>query len=136
MVGPFHFDYPNLDAVQVAKDEEIDVLSPQTSKEVTELVEYIKKFKPTKIAIEAWPDWNANDKLKKYKAGAYRQERDERYQLAMRIATDLNINSLYSVDSKAVIDEIAQRFGEKDSTYFKNLSEDYDFKGDDGFQKS
>lgn len=136
VVGTFHFDYPNLDAVQVAKDEEIDVLSPQTSKEVTELVEYIKKFKPTKIAIEAWPDWNANDKLEKYKAGAYRQERDERYQLAMRIAADLNINNLYSIDSNAVIDDIAQRFGEKDSTYFKNLSADYDFKGDDGFQKS
>lgn len=134
VVGTFHFDYPNLDAIKIAKEDEVDVLSPQTAKEVKELAAYIKKFKPTKIAIEAWPDWNANEKLQKYKAGEFRQERDERYQLAMRITTDLNISELYSVDSNAVIDDLAQKFGEKDASYFQNLSADYDFKSDDVFQ--
>lgn len=131
VVGSFHFDYPNLDAHKTNKDDQIDVLSPKTAKEVTELVEYIKKFKPTKIAIEAWPSWNANQKLKEYSEGKYRDKRDERYQLAMRIAHDLTISELFSIDAESVLDDLEKQFGKKDSTFFKNLSRDYDFKSDD-----
>lgn len=133
VVGSFHFAYPNLDAIKTQKSDQLDVLSPETSKEVTELVEYIKKFKPTKIAIEAFPNWQANEKLKKYSEGSYRQERDERYQLAMRIANDLKITELFSVDAESVLDDLSQRFGKKDSLYFINLSRDYDFKSDDKY---
>ncbi len=42
VVGSFHFDYPNLDAIKIKKEDQIDVLSPKTAQEVTELVEYIK----------------------------------------------------------------------------------------------
>lgn len=133
VVGSFHFAYPNLDAIKTQKSDQLDVLSPETSKEVTELVEYIKKFKPTKIAIEAFPSWQANEKLKKYSEGSYRQERDERYQLAMRIANDLKITELFSVDAESVLDDLSQRFGKKDSLYFINLSRDYDFKSDDKY---
>ncbi|MCC9035462.1 hypothetical protein NAL32_15240 [Chryseobacterium sp. Ch-15] len=89
IVGSFHFDYPNQDAHKTEKSNQVDVLEPKTAAEVTELINYIKKFKPTKIAIEAWPDWKANEKLKEYKEGKHRDQRDERYQLAMRIATEL-----------------------------------------------
>jgi hypothetical protein len=131
VVGSFHFDYPNLDAHKTNKDDQIDVLSPKTAKEVTELVEYIKKFKPTKIAIEAWPSWNANQKLKEYSEGKHRDKRDERYQLAMRIAHDLTISELFSIDAESVLDDLEKQFGKKDSTFFKNLSRDYDFRSDD-----
>lgn len=131
VVGSFHFDYPNLDAHKTNKDDQIDVLSPKTAKEVTELVEYIKKFKPTKIAIEAWPSWNANQKLKEYSEGKHRDKRDERYQLAMRIAHDLTISELFSIDAESVLDDLEKQFGKTDSTFFKNLSRDYDFRSDD-----
>ncbi|WP_288435705.1 DUF5694 domain-containing protein [uncultured Chryseobacterium sp.] len=131
VVGSFHFDYPNLDAHKTNKDDQIDVLSPKTAKEVTELVEYIKKFKPTKIAIEAWPSWNANQKLKEYREGKHRDKRDERYQLAMRIANDLTISELFSIDAESVLDDLEKQFGKTDSTFFKNLSRDYDFRSDD-----
>lgn len=131
VVGSFHFDYPNLDAHKTNKDDQIDVLSPKTAKEVTELVEYIKKFKPTKIAIEAWPSWNANQKLKEYSEGKHRDKRDERYQLAMRIANDLTISELFSIDAESVLDDLEKQFGKTDSTFFKNLSRDYDFRSDD-----
>lgn len=135
VVGSFHFDYPNLDAHKTKKEDQIDVLSPKTAREVTELVEYIKTFKPTKIAIEAWPNWNANQKLKEYKEGKHRNERDERYQLAMRIANELNINELFSIDASSILNELGKQFGKTDSAYFQKLTEGYDYKSDDPVSK-
>ncbi|AZA72305.1 DUF5694 domain-containing protein [Chryseobacterium indoltheticum] len=135
VVGSFHFDYPNQDAHKTEKNDQVDVLKPKTAAEVTELVNYIKKFKPTKIAIEAWPDWKANEKLKEYKDGKYRDQRDERYQLAMRIATELKINELYSIDANSVLDDFTEKFGKRDSVYFKNMLKDYDFLSDDRISK-
>lgn len=135
VVGSFHFDYPNLDAHKTEKGDQVDVLSPKTAKEVTELIDYIKKFKPTKIAIEAWPNWNANQKLKEYKEGKHTNQRDERFQIAMRIAKELNLNELYSIDANSVLDDLGEKFGKKDSLYFKNLGADYDFLSDDIISK-
>lgn len=131
VVGSFHFDYPNLDAHKTEKGDQVDVLSPKTAQEVTALVDYIKKFRPTRIAIEAWPDWNANQKLKEYKEGKYKDQRDERYQLAMRIAKELNLNELYSIDAGSILDDLEKKFGKTDSLYFKNMSRNYDFVSDD-----
>ncbi|WP_027386973.1 DUF5694 domain-containing protein [Chryseobacterium gregarium] len=135
VVGSFHFDYPNLDAHKTEKGDQVDVLSTKTAKEVTELINYIKKFKPTKIAIEAWPDWNANQKLKEYKDGKHQDQRDERYQIAMRIAKELNLNELYSIDANSILDDLGEKFGKTDSMYFKNMSADYDFLSDDPISK-
>ncbi|MFY1047900.1 DUF5694 domain-containing protein [Chryseobacterium sp. GP-SGM7] len=135
VVGSFHFDYPNQDAHKTEKSNQIDVLEPKTAAEMTELINYIKKFKPTKIAIEAWPDWKANEKLQEYKNGRYRDQRDERYQLAMRVAEELKINELYSIDANSVLDDLTEKFGKKDSLYFKNLLKDYDFLSDDAISK-
>ncbi len=131
VVGSFHFDYPNQDAHKTEKSDQVDVLEPKTAAEVTELINYIKKFKPTKIAIEAWPNWKANEKLKEYKEGKHRDQRDERYQLAMRIAKELKINELYSIDANSVLDDLTEKFGKTDSLYFKNMLKDYDFLNDD-----
>lgn len=131
IVGSFHFDYPNLDAHKTEKSDQVDILSPKTAKEVTELVEYIKKFKPTKIAIEAWPKWNANQKLKEYNEGKYRDKRDERYQLAMRIANGLKINEIFSIDASSIYDDLEKKYGKQDSAYFNAISKDYDFQSND-----
>lgn len=131
VVGSFHFDYPNQDAHKTEKSDQVDVLEPKTAVEVTDLINYIKKFKPTKIAIEAWPNWKANEKLKEYKEGKHRDQRDERYQLAMRLATELKINELYSIDANSVLDEFVEKFEKTDSVYFKNMLKDYDFLNDD-----
>jgi hypothetical protein len=131
VVGSFHFDYPNQDAHKTEKKDQVDVLEPKTATEVTDLIDYIKKFKPTKIAIEAWPNWKANEKLKEYKEGKHRDQRDERYQLAMRLATELKINEFYSIDANSVLDEFVEKFEKTDSVYFKNMLKDYDFLNDD-----
>lgn len=131
VVGTFHFDYPGLDVQKTLKENEIDVLKEPKKSELTDLVEYIKKFRPNKIAIEAFPNWNATDKFKKYKTGEFRDKRDERYQLAMRIADDLRLDTLYSIDSWSMSEDLLKI----DSTYMENLYEGFDFQSMDPYEK-
>ena len=119
VVGTFHFNYPGLDELKTEESDKIDVLLEPKKSEVTELVEYIKKFKPTKIAIEAHPGYGWNTKFKEYKSGMHRDERDERYQLAMRIANDFNIDTLYTVDANTLSNDIYT----KDSILYKSLTD-------------
>ena len=129
VVGTFHFDYPGLDAHKAKESDKIDVLKSERQKEVRELADYIMRFKPNKVAIEAMPDWNATAKFKKYKAGKIEQQRDERYQLGMRIAQEMKLDTLYPVDAGS----IAQELGKRDSAFVKQLFKDYDFKSDSRF---
>lgn len=92
VVGSFHMDYPNLDVIKITDEDKIDVLAEPKKTELTELIDYIKVFKPTKIAIEADPEWRATEKLNEYKRGQYRNERDERFQIAIRLASELNLD--------------------------------------------
>ena len=131
VVGTFHFDYPGLDVSKALEEDKIDVLKEPKKSEVTELVNYIKKFKPTKIAIEAFDNWKATEKLKKYKAGAFRDERDERYQLGMRIANELKIDTLYSIDAGSMSEDLERL----DSTYTQQLFKDFDFQNDDPYNE-
>lgn len=131
VVGTFHFDYPNLDANKIADKDRIDVLKEPRKSELTKLVEYIKQFNPTKVAIEAFDKWDATEKLTEYKKGKYHNKRDERYQLGLRIATELKLDTIYSVDAKAFDKDLIKL----DSVYFENYFKDYDFKSDDPFDK-
>lgn len=130
-VGSFHFHYPGLDAHVTANSDKVDVLSESRKPEVTALVNYIKKFKPTKIAIEAFPQWKATEKLKQYKEGAHRNKRDERYQLGLRIASELNLDTIYAIDDDSMVSQLMAL----DSAYFKQLFKDYDYQSDDPFSK-
>ncbi len=130
IVGSFHFNYPGLDANKTIEEDKIDVLQEPKKSEVTELVEYIKNFKPNKIAIEAFDGWKAMEKFKKFKQGDYRNKRDERYQLGMRIATELQLDTLYSIDARSYDNELVQL----DSLYFENFFKDFDFKSDDPYE--
>lgn len=127
VVGTFHFDYPNMDVNKTENKDKIDVLVEPKKSEVTELVNYIKKFKPTKIAIEAFPEWKAIDRLTKYKMGEYREKRDERYQLGFRIANELKLDTIYSIDATSFEKDLTKL----DSAYFARLHKDYDFKSTD-----
>lgn len=131
VVGTFHLDYPGLDAHKTADEDKIDVLIEPKKSEVTELVEYIKKFKPNKIAIEAYDSWNATEKLKQYKKGELRDKRDERYQIAMRIANEMQLDTLYAIDSGSMADDLEKI----DSSYTKALFKDFDFQSDDIYEQ-
>ncbi|KOY88249.1 hypothetical protein AD998_15990 [bacterium 336/3] len=131
VVGTFHFDYPNLDVNKTSNEDKIDVLTEPKKKEITELVNYIKKFKPTKIAIEAFPNWKATEKLKKYKKGEFKNERDERFQLAMRIATELQLDTLYSIDAESLDNDLMK----VDSVFIQKIFKDFDFQSNDKYNE-
>jgi len=131
VVGTFHFDYPGLDAHKTSDEDKIDVLKEPKKSEVTELVEYIKKFKPKKIAIEAFDSWKATEKLKEYKNGAHRDRRDERYQLAMRIANEMKLDTLYAIDATNMTEDLEKI----DSSYTNTLFKDFDFQSEDPYNK-
>jgi hypothetical protein len=106
VVGTFHFSYPNLDTHKVSEKDQVDVLKEPKKSELTELVNYIKKFKPNKIAIEAYDSYNATQKLRDYKNGLLRNDRDERYQLGVRIASEMSLDTIYSIDSEELYSEL------------------------------
>lgn len=126
VVGTFHFNYPGLDDFKSKESDKIDVLKEPKKSEVTDLVAYIKKFKPTKIAIEAHPGYGWNDKFKAYQKGENRDKRDERYQLAMRIAADTNLDTLYTVDAESLRSDLYMR----DSTLLDSLTYKIDWEID------
>ncbi|MEM7087235.1 MAG: DUF5694 domain-containing protein [Bacteroidota bacterium] len=129
VVGTFHFNYPGLDDHKVTPENQIDVLKEPKKSEVTELVNYIKKFKPTKIAIEANPGWKATEKLQKYKRGELRDKRDERYQLAMRLASEIQLDTLYEVNSYS----LSRQLYKADSTYLKTITGNVDWDLEDPY---
>jgi len=131
VVGTFHFDYPGLDVQKAKEEDKIDVLTEPKKSEVTEVVEYIKAFRPTKIAIEAFDSWNATNKLRGYKKGEYRDKRDERYQLAIRIAAELHLDTLYSINAPSFDDDLKKL----DSAYIEKLFLDFDFQSNDPYNE-
>jgi hypothetical protein len=120
-----------LDVIKITDEDKIDVLTEPKKTELTELIDYIKVFKPTKIAIEAHPEWRATEKLHDYKRGQYRNERDERFQIAMRLASELNLDTIYSIDAESFDPQIEKL----DSAYYNRLIKDFDFESDDPYLK-
>lgn len=136
LVGTFHFEYYNKDANKVDKDKQVDILSDQKQKEMKELLDYIAKFKPTKICIEAPEKWNAMDKYKSYKSGKTALGKDEIQQIAFRLMERFKLDTVYSVDAKAVYEDLMES---KDSTvinpYFERIFKDYTFKSNPEYKK-
>jgi Family of unknown function (DUF5694) len=129
LVGTFHFEYYNLDAYKVDKDKQIDVLTNQKQKELKELLDYISMFKPTKICIEAFSEWNAIKKYKEYKAGQKQVVRDERYQIAFKLMDRFKLDTVYSINAESIANDFQST---KDSTlfmpYLQNLYNGYSDK--------
>lgn len=99
-LGSFHFNFPNLDVKQTSKDDQIDVLTASYQAEIERIVEKVKKFKPTIIAIERSPDMQSKiDSLfSLYVAGNYSLRRGEDQQIGFRLAKYLGLKTLYCID--------------------------------------
>jgi len=97
LLGCFHFDNPGLD---VAKFENANILSEKRQKEVLEIVEILKQFKPDKIFVEVPVELQGrlDSNITKYKSGQFTLRGTETHQLGYRLAKELNLASLYAVD--------------------------------------
>ena len=96
VVGVYHMANPGRDVFNMPAD---DVLAPKRQAEITELLEVLKKFQPTKIAIEADPYGRRPQEYADYLAGKHTLSRNENDQIGYRLAKELGHKKIYPVDA-------------------------------------
>lgn len=97
VLGVYHMANPGRDIFNVQAD---DVLAPKRQRELAELAEVLKKFRPTKIAVEA--DYGSDAVPKRYAeylAGKHELTRNEIEQVGFRLAKELGHKTVYPVDA-------------------------------------
>ncbi len=135
LVGTFHFGYPGQDAHKTAEDKKIDILSDEKQKEIEELVEYIARFKPTKIAVEAGKNTGyLMHRKAEVEAGNEKPKRQEIDQLAFRLMNQFGLDTLYGTDARGMISDIAELEGGE--PYLENIMAEYDWKSDSPLSKA
>src|ERR1051325_3748805 len=96
VLGAFHMANPGHDLANIQVD---DVRSPPRQREMAELLAVLKKFNPTKIAIES--DVTGSSRPKEYEnylAGRHELTRNEIEQIGFRLAKELGHKKIYPVD--------------------------------------
>lgn len=96
MLGTFHMG-PTMDLFSTELD---NLLSVRRQQEILEVVERLKEFKPTKVAVEFEKKKNdaTNEKYKQFLVGNYELEVNEVYQLGFRVAAGLHHKEIYCID--------------------------------------
>lgn len=96
VLGTFHMANPGHDIHNMQAD---DVLSPRRQQEIAQLIEVLRQFQPTKIAIEAEVgSARVQQEYSDYLAGKYTLSRNETNQIGYRLAKELGHRSIYPVD--------------------------------------
>lgn len=100
ILGTFHFKDAGLDSYRPKHD--VDILSPDRQKELTELVRLLATFEPKKIAVERLPARQASldRRYASYREGALEPSSDEIVQLGFRLAARLGHERVFAVDAK------------------------------------
>ena len=97
VLGVYHMANPGHDIHNMHAD---DVLAPKRQAEIAQVIENLKKFGPTKVAIEADA---GEDRIPKryadYLAGKYELSRNEIDQIGLRLAKELGHKTVYPVDA-------------------------------------
>ena len=96
VLGVYHMANPGRDVFNMSAD---DVLAPKRQAEITELLEVLRKFQPTKIAIEADPYGKRPQEYADYLAGKHTLSRNENDQIGYRLAKELGHKKIYPVDA-------------------------------------
>ena len=96
ILGTYHMANPGRDIFNMSAD---DVLAPKRQAEIGELLEVLKRFKPTKIAIESTVyDDRRPKQYADYLAGKYTLSPNEIEQIGFRLAKELGMKGIYPVD--------------------------------------
>ena len=97
VLGVYHMANPGRDVFNMQAD---DVLAPKRQQEIAELTAVLKKFQPTKIAVEAaYGEDVVPKRYADYLAGSRSLSRNEVEQIGFRLAKDLGHSAIYPVDA-------------------------------------
>ena len=96
VVGTYHMNNPGHDIFNAKAD---DVLSPERQTEMAELLAVLKRFQPTKVAIESTVfDDTRPKQYADYLAGKHTLTRNEIEQVGFRLSKELGLKTVYPVD--------------------------------------
>jgi len=95
VLGVYHMSNPGHDVFNMKAD---DVLAPKRQSEITELIEVLKKFQPTKVAIESDPYGPRVGQYADYLAGKRTLTSNEIEQLGFRLAKEMGHKTIFPVD--------------------------------------
>ena len=102
ILGSYHMGNPGRDLNNVKAD---DVRAVKRQKEIADFIQILKKFKPTKIAVEVEPgNAKLSERYAQYLKGEYQLKADEVDQIAFRLAKELNHPKLFQIDWKGNFD--------------------------------
>jgi len=97
VLGVYHMANPGHDIFNTQVD---DVLAPKRQAEMAQLIDALKTFNPTKIAVEADVyDKGLAKRYADYLAGTHELSRNEIEQVGFRLAKDLGQTTIYAVDA-------------------------------------
>lgn len=96
VLGVYHMSNPGRDLFNTKAD---DVLADKRQREIQQLAQALRKFQPTKIAIEAdvWSQ-RVPREYSDYLAGKYTLTRNEIDQIGYRMAKEMGHKAIYPVD--------------------------------------
>jgi len=96
VLGVYHMANPGRDIFNTQAD---DVLAPKRQAEIARLIEVLKRFQPTRIAVEAgFGDDAIARRFDDYAAGNHELTRTEVEQIGFRLARELAHKTVYPVD--------------------------------------
>lgn len=83
-----------------------DILSEKRQRELAEMIAALKRYQPTKIAIESTPEGigKVNGEYQAYLKGEYRLKADEIDQIAYRLGKELGHKQLWAADTRLDMD--------------------------------
>jgi len=97
VLGVYHMANPGHDVFNMQAD---DVLTPKRQAEMSQVTALLKKFNPTKIAVERDPgDKRLSRDYSDYLAGKHDLTRNEIEQIGFRLARELGNKTVYGVDA-------------------------------------
>jgi len=96
LVGSYHMSNPGADRFNLQSD---DVLSPRRQEEIAAVVERLRAFAPTRVAIESpRGDTVETSRYRAYLAGEHELSRQEEEQIGFRLAAAMGHETVYPVD--------------------------------------
>ncbi len=95
VLGVYHMANPGHDLFNTKAD---DVLTPKRQAEIAEVTEVLKRFRPTKIAVESETADRVTKPYAEYLAGKHELTRNEIEQIGFRLARELGHKTVYATD--------------------------------------
>ncbi|MCB0580830.1 MAG: hypothetical protein KDD10_16150 [Phaeodactylibacter sp.] len=133
LVGTWHFDYPGLDAHVTSEEHKMNIFSEKRQRELAELLDYIARFQPNKIAVEGGR--NSGYLIRRYERwqdGTQPLGASEIDQIAIRLMDRFGLDTLYGVDDWSLINEYSsQRDTAQPPSYIDSLWLGFTFDGQD-----